>query len=682
MGKAGRPRRSHPPAAAAAGRAAVANVIWPARREVVLVLAVALGWRLLYWLLYRSTPFYTSPIVDASFFHIWAQSIVQGQDFQPDVFFKPPLYPYVLAFLYRLIGTSLPVVFLLQTLLGTASCLLILLIGRLVFPARIASAGALIAASLPLLPFFEFQLLAETLTTFLSFLAIWQVLLADRDRTGPRRRLLLGAGLALGIAALGRPNLLVLPPILAVWVWRAPHAEKSPRHHDPTWQAALMLLVGTILALAPVTLRNARVGGTLVPVCANFGVNLWTGHHEGADGTSAVPVGVRWDDLQLRCQQAGAGSAVASSRFLSAEAMRYILDHPGRALAITVKKFAVMLSASEVRNNIGAAFLAQYEGVFMLRRWWPGFWLVGPFALVGLWGARRWVRPGQVLWLYLAALFLSVLPFFANARFRMPLLPVLALWSAAGAVDLGRAWRDWRAGRVSPGAPGRLLVVLVLGALLVNVDWYDLDRPAQHARDHFYLGTIQAKGWQENPPNPRAARDQFRRAAELDPHDPDFPERHGQLLLSLAQPLAQRAESFLASRQWELATVYADSAAPLLREALVLHQRAADLLPRSFRSHSNQGTCHMWLGDGRTARAEVALAHRDTAGAVETAEQALARYNAAGRSYQQALLIWPSFPEAAGNLQLCVERILALPTLTEEIGQAQARLSESRLDKR
>ena len=66
------------------------------------------------------------------------------------------------------------------------------------------------------------------------------------------------------------------------------------------------------------------------------------------------------------------------------------------------------------------------QSVFVLSRWWPGFWLIGPLAMVGLWCARPYRWRKQVVLIYPLAIAVSLLPFFVTARFRAPLLPVTA----------------------------------------------------------------------------------------------------------------------------------------------------------------------------------------------------------------------------------------------------------------
>lgn len=607
-------------------------------RDLALVLGIALSLRVLHWLLYARTPFFAHPVVDASFFDLWARAIAAGREFQPDVYFKPPLYPYLLAGVYRLAGAGPTTVYALQTALGVACCLLVLAIGRQIFPPRAALAGAMICAALPILPFFELQLLAETVTTFLSLLALWWLLRARGADGAWRRPPLALAGLALGVAAVGRPNILLLLPLFAWWLWRGTAARRP--------QPATIFLCAGLLALLPTTARNAHVGRVLVPVSANFGANLWTGAHPGADGVSAVPVGLLWDDLKLRCREVGAGSAAASSRYLTGVALRDIAAEPGRALALLGKKLAVLVNAQEPRNNIGAAYLAREHGVVTLSRWWPSFWIFGPFMLLGIfWPGLGKPLPlpaaqagRRLLLLYLAGMVVSVLPFFVNDRFRMPLLPVAALFAGAAAVGL----LERRRRRLPP-----LLALLVVFAA-VNIDWFRLGDPRHDARDHFNLALILSSS-ASGPESLREAERHYQRAMQLDPADPDYPERYGQVLLQLAQPRLARAEQLAAANPTAAANLY-EACEPMIARAQQLHRQAAALFPRSYQSHANLATTYLWQGD---AAALGAAAASDPAPLLARARHL---YDEAAAAYRRALGINPALRAASDNLKLLERR--------------------------
>jgi tetratricopeptide (TPR) repeat protein len=95
----------------------------------------------------------------------------------------------------------------------------------------------------------------------------------------------------------------------------------------------------------------------------------------------------------------------------------------------------------------------------------PGFWLVAPLAILG--GVLLWRRRSELAMFYLFVIVysLGVVAFFVNARFRLPIVPVLTLFAAYAGVYLVRAFRERRFGLV------RALLILAAAAILVNSDY-------------------------------------------------------------------------------------------------------------------------------------------------------------------------------------------------------------------
>jgi len=628
--------------------------------QVVTVAVVAALFRLLFWTLAKDSAFLHTPVVDGSFFDIWARTLADGRVFQDQVFFKPPLYAYLLSVLYRL-GLGLTVVFALQMLVGVVSCGLTLALGRIVWSARVAFAAALITALLPILPFFEVQLLAESWTLALALAALLPVLLVISGRIRPRAWPLGAAGLLLGLAALGRPNLMLLVVVLAgcLWWWgrragRLPLAKILP------------LIAGFVIAISPATLHNLG-HGDVVPTSANLGMNLYTGQSDFADGVSAVPVGVLWDDLQLRSQQAGGQGPVAPSRFLVRETLQWMTKNPGRTLGLWFKKAVLVCNAREGRNNINPMWLAQEDGVIVLSRWWPATWLMLPFAIVGLVWAGRGNAPVWLLkWVVLSQA-AAIIPFFVTARFRAPLLPLLAMFAVSGVVLLIEAVR---ARRWLPVA------VLLVAVVVVNVDWYDLGAERWLARDHFNQAFIYSRAYGERAPDPARAEHHYRRALALAPDDVDANEHFGVRLLVRAQPLVDDGKAAAAQGRATRAMAAFAAADPLLREARGLHEHALEVFPRSFRSWANLATCQMWLADIRSVRARMRLANGDEPAATSLALESLALYQQAVDNLQEGLKVNRAQPESGRQLQLIWPAVLELPDLDPAIARVQAQLRQ------
>ena len=625
-------------------------------RQAAIVAAVALAVRVLFWLPASRSLFLQTPVVDASFFDLWARALTEGRVFQDQAFFKPPLAAYLLAALYRL-GLDLPGVLALQLGVGIVTSVLTFAIGRLVFTAKVALAGAIAAAALPILPFFEAQLVAEAWTTALAQGSLLLFLLALREREQRPTLKLALAGLLLGLAALGRPNVLIVLPVLGVWLWRQGRAGRRPG-----WRALVPFVVGCVVAVSPATMHNLR-HGEFTLVSANLGVNLLTGHSDQADGVSAIPVGVRWDGLQLEARQRGAATPGAFSALMTRDALRWAVAHPGRELQLLGTKILLLLNAREGRNNINPRWLAEQDGVFVLARWWPGTWLLLPLAVCGLVFLPREPRVDLLRWLIVVQA-AAILPFFVAARFRAPLLPLAALFAAAFIAQLP-VWRrtDRR----------RFLVALPAAAALfavVNVDWCGLGRDRWLAADHFNLALIHSRAFGGRQPDPTLAGQHFRRAVELDPDDVDAHERFGAFLLTRAQPEVERARSLMAAGRMTEAAAARAQAAPVLEEAAGHHARALELYPRSHRSALNLGLCRLWQGE----LSALGLGPASTSADATVAAAALAYYGLAGEALQTAARIDPTWNDPRQALQDVRRRALALPAVTPAVEAAQNRL--------
>ncbi len=454
----------------------------------------------------------------------------------------------------------------------------------------------------------------------------------------------------LGVAALGRPNLLILAPVFAWWAWRRQGRALGP---------AVALLAATGVGILPATLHNLGEG-KLVLVSANAGANLWTGARPEADGVSAIPIGIQWDDLQLQAEQAGARGTADADAWLLRRSLAAMAAEPLRTLGLTARRTLLLVNAHEGRNNIGAAYLARTQGVVVLQRWWPGFWLVAPLALLGLAATLRprWfavARPSPdvvLLLLALAGLAVAILPFFVNARFRQPMLPLLAPLAAHGLLTAATAVR-------ARGRPALIAGGVVLASLVVvNVDWFALDRPENDAIDELNLAGILARGYDGHPADLDAVYAHLGTAARLDPSDPDVPERWGLYLQGAAADQLALADQ--TGRAGGDASRPADAARRNLEQALELHRRAITLFPRSFRSYGSAGNAHVMLGQLFARETAGALAAGDTTAARARAVAAASQFEAGMQAWQAALQLKPSLPGARESMATGMQILRAL----------------------
>ena len=406
---------------------------------VVAIVATAVVLRLIYLIQLQASPYFAFEIMDAAIHDLWAKQMAAGERFSDTVYFRAPLYPWFLGWLYKLTGTNYLLVRGIQLLIGGAGCSLVYLIGRRLLHRTTAGIAGLVAASYWVLIFFDAELLIPVIAVPLDLLVVWTLLRVDEDPSAKRIGL---AGIALGLAAIARPNVLLFAPLAAIWIWRGPGKALKP---------AIIFTLGVLLPILPVTARNVVVGGEPVLIASQAGVNLWIGNNPQSDGMHVYLPGLTTstDDIydgsaKLAEREAGRPLSPSEvSKHYSAKARGFIFGEPGKALGLFASKAAWFWSHREILNNKNLYVLA--ERYTPLLNWLPiGFWLVGPLGLAGLAaaiaGRTRW--RWFPVWAFVLAYYASVVLFFVNARFRVPIVPLLIL---LGAFAVERALsKEWK----------------------------------------------------------------------------------------------------------------------------------------------------------------------------------------------------------------------------------------------
>ena len=233
--------------------------------------------------------------------HNWLRHGVYGLEIAgrlTPVDIRVPGYPAFLAAVDIFFGESARIVMLAQALVGVLTCLLVAAMAAVLAPKesrrRVALAALWLAALCPFTANYTAVVLTETLTIFLSTLALLVLMEALRGasqtkwqfaqtQASARMPWLMG-GIVVGFGTLVRPETpLILAAagavLLALW-WR-------PRNWPRLLQTGTLLAVGLILPLLPWAARNWRVVHTvqfLAPRYAELpgeftphGFYAWTG---------------------------------------------------------------------------------------------------------------------------------------------------------------------------------------------------------------------------------------------------------------------------------------------------------------------------------------------------------------------------------------------------------------------
>jgi len=407
---------------------------WRTLACVAAIVAIAFGLRAA-WISYAG--FRPSPYDDTGWYDSLGRALAAGYGYRnfdgSAQLFWPPGYPMMLAAVYRWTGDSLRAALLLNAALGACSAALIYGIGRRAFDERTALLGALIVALFPSLVFFAGVTMTEVSFTFCLLLALWLVIESQAEG---RWWLLVPAGIVIGFGALIRGQALLVPLVAIPFWWRS----------TGSWRAALARAAAVALlaaiVVAPWTVRNFVRTGSFVPIAANFGIDLYLGHSAHANGRLmftndfAYPPGLSQEELQVRLNRDAARSAI-----------RYAATHPLRELELSARKlYWLYYSDNEGlawNDRMGTRpFLRDAARVRVRLAQLSDAWYWAVLLCAAL-GVRAWLSVRQPVRLLLLSVViywtLVHIAFFGEPRFHAPIVPIFALWAAAGVMAAAAA---------------------------------------------------------------------------------------------------------------------------------------------------------------------------------------------------------------------------------------------------
>lgn len=426
------------------------------------ILLVGLLLRGLYLRENARKPEFSAPAVDAAFHDYWARAMVTG-DWTPPVgegdpqtrttpYLRPPGYPYFLALVYKIAGLSYLAPRIVQMCLGLVNSMLAFLIGRRWYGRGVGLVWAAFMSVYWVFIYFEGEfhaltLLISLLLSAVGFLGLWA------ERTVIRWGL--AAGITLGLASLVRPNVLLFLPVVLLWACWVAHRR---RNRTAFYRLLPGFVGGAAVVIAPATIRNYQVANEFVLISSNVGINLLIGNNENANGTVTRKIaglgkfGTCFDyptlvtNLEKKLQRSLTHREV--SAYFTKEALRFTGEHPFDFIRLTAKKVLLFWGPDELAHNRVIAYERKFSRVLSSI---PGSFavvlssgLVGMIMLVRESRPRRFASgassaPLQRRWelsllilLLIFIFFLSVLPFFIAARYRVPIIPFLLLFGAYG----------------------------------------------------------------------------------------------------------------------------------------------------------------------------------------------------------------------------------------------------------
>ena len=405
---------------------------------LVAITLVALGVRIAYVLIDRANISFPG---DAYFYHAGANLLAQGHGFIEPYFFHaghitqaadhPPLYLVFLSIPSLLGMTSSLTHLIWSCVLGTATVVIIGLLGRAVLNPRAGLVAAAVAAVYPNIWAPDGSLQAETAAMFMTALIM---LLAYRYLQRPSWRRLVAVGAVAGAAALARSELLLLVPLIVVPLALLTRTVSVRKR----FQWAGIAILATLVVIGPWVGYNLSRFRHPVYLSSQFdallaSANCDTAYYGQLTGYFSVPCAAA---VEHRDHIGGDQSQQAIG--YRRAALTYIEHHEGRLPVVVAARIGRILNLYRPRQELSLEEFFDGREKAVADAALFSYYALALLSIAGVLVLRRRRIPIFPLLAPLAVVLITTALTYANARFRTPAEVVLVVLAAV-AIDSGIA---------------------------------------------------------------------------------------------------------------------------------------------------------------------------------------------------------------------------------------------------
>ena len=379
---------------------------------------------------------YTVPpgIDDVTYYLLTARSIAQGEGYAEPFFGTPsarypPGWPYVLSSFYFFFGPNpLPAV-VFNAVVGAATSVLTYFLGLRLFGRKIGFGAGIIIALFPAHILFSSLLLTEVFFTFV----LTSILLLSCSGMGGWRALALG--LMMGGATLVRGEAVLLPIVLLAVL----------RARGASWRSiarqATLVGVGMAVLLVPWAVRNSFQFDSPVLLTTQTGAVLLVGHASNVRG--GPDVGPYFDLMEDYRELPEPLRQLEIERAASREAWDGFRSDPLGDLALIPTKLRWFYQHDSTwgpaRLFVEAFWTGPlpFQGARIIAEAYYYFVLAGAVLMVAIRHPAAWRGAYGLLFGVIGLWsFMFGFLFYGDARYHMPLLPLLSIAAAGGIVAL------------------------------------------------------------------------------------------------------------------------------------------------------------------------------------------------------------------------------------------------------
>jgi hypothetical protein len=335
--------------------------------------------------------------------------------------FRAPLYPFFLSLIYRLVALRSRFISarIVQAVLGAGVAIITSLLACVINSTRRQSqiAGGIVAFY-TILIFYPLGLVTENLFIPLLLLNLIALVAAGKSNRLPFSAL---AGFVAGLTALTRSLVVATWPLQVWWLWKYHGGRRKGLFHST------VLILFMLLTTLPWSIRNSLLYKQPVWIETSLGYVLYLGYHPTSTGIVQPSVTMQLISIQDDLVRNRVGMQAAFS---------FIRSNPRRAITQVIQRLGIMWTFDWreflffYQNN----YLGQWPPwLLILMLLWLGLPLVFLviFAIYGLLTHPMTLERILLLGVIICLLLVHVLTL-ADTRYRLPFIPLLAIFAAQG----------------------------------------------------------------------------------------------------------------------------------------------------------------------------------------------------------------------------------------------------------
>ena len=399
------------------------------------VFLLALSARAIYLYESSANPSFTAPTVDSGVYDTLARNTAEGKGINYEFFWQPFFYPAFLSVVYTISGSSILCAKIVQLFLGSLTCVLTYILGKKVFGPSAGVIAAIITAVYGPLIFFETELLASGWAAFFSVTLLLIILHASSRKN---TWLFCVLGITAGLSFITRPTFFLFLAgaglLLAISLFRFEKTKSKT-----VFKLTLGLLSFLIIVL-PVAMLGLRISGHFAVLPASGGANFYVGNNPDINQTLAARPGWGWEEITSLPEENGfIGNMWVQQKYYKEQNLNFIQTQPATFAKGLLQKTIHFLCPRELPRNIDIYIFRKWSKLLSILAWKHGgfgfpFGILLPLGLFGL--VSKWRNIPVPLKLFIVLYPASIIIVFASARYRIPVIPVLAVLAGQGILYL------------------------------------------------------------------------------------------------------------------------------------------------------------------------------------------------------------------------------------------------------